>query len=93
MTTQQNYFSIKDDIVSVLEQRDQALTAPLIERIKVLEEALLPLAKVADAIGENMEGHFGIWSQTSNFKEDTRLLISDARKAREALQTTAEVEA
>lgn len=60
--------------------------------IERLREALLPLAKVADALDRGykrkLDDDIGIWTQQSNFKESVRLTLGQARKAREVYDAT-----
>lgn len=55
-------------------------------KLKVAREALIPMAAIADAIPDRMRSAVGIWSETTTEREPVRLLVSDVRKAKEALK-------
>lgn len=88
-----NYFDVKDSIVSVLEQRDQELTAPLMERIRVLEEALKFYADDKNWVPQNDDLHDSKTGITIDIMPFPSMIkLHGESIARIALQTTAEGE-
>lgn len=55
---------------------------------KAMREALEPLAKIGRHLKGRIPSDAGIWSESCNFREPVKLLLSDAVKADEVLAAT-----